>query len=1597
MNGTTMERHGHGQANQKLPRNYKLIVDPLIKKGATVKIYRYDGVIPNDTSYPPVIPRDPRSNLTRIWARLETLDLPVPRFKIDQNYVGEPPTIEVTIFHLNDNIDTHFLRDMLQKFGAIEELFIYYHPVTSRHLGIGRAIFESVKSAKACVEKLNNTSVMGKILEVFLDPFGEKCKEKYEGFTTEKKPPQLPSTTETTPKTEEKTKVDGDKPYDPADDDFDEPFKKVKDKDVDNKLRDRDIERSIDRERDKDRYSGGRSYRGGDFPTPSSTDMGYTTGQSSEFSTSFGSAGTTPLNFDYHATIQPPPLPNHFPFAPSYHPIPAPPPTVWPTPVPTSQWSQDSWDRSPAKLPPGASLNKWSSSSNEKHHHSKNKERDYRDRDRDRDKEKDRDRDRKRDGVKRNHKENEREKDRNEHEENKPLDLDTRIALLLKEKGSGGMAPPFLNFGPDSDDESKPTEKLLKQVPLSTSLNSDDDDDRSSISLSDMAINPQAPDLDFVYPKKDENAPLSEPPSPFLSMEIYLNCHQLALEQAVVAKQREALETTALLKKVHIEMNKIGSDISSSEDELLTGESIQNNYSPIDKSDFRSELGMNKMEKLFYFLKDDDRMSLSSLSSNEKIEEVQPEPPPPPLPPQPPNPPHPTTAPPPPLPTLPGIFPTHYPPGLQPYPGYPAAHFAPSFPTHFPPPPPAYGQPDWRAYPFGAHQMYLPPLHFSQLPPLHPAQFNPYQLPPKKPENTKDDPHASTINTVIQQVTQELKNILKRDFNKKMVESTAFNRFEVWWEEESCKENKTKDKEEQLIDKAQLSRDNINVLLESTRENLYSSLNIDSSVSLGFLTALPKMPSFRRKKIPSPVPEDGDEQKVSDSEEIVHNSDSDVTRRERKTSVSSTSSSSSSFTSSSDSDSSDDSSSDSEDEEEATDRQVSPMSTSGTDTALEVETVGKEDAIVNADAMVNADARISADARVNADAVVNTDAIVHADTVLKDIKQDVTDELMDEDSMSPLRDGIEPMNKTPEPMQIDSDDLAASQQRSSETSPRKSLSYMDDSDSDLSDTERLILERRRLNTEYMEQIEKERQELMGQEVKHVDSRIRIEETRVVEKREKETRVVEKKEIRVERRRSVEKDVMDKSLEELEAERDALLQQVRNPEPPQSRHVEEVKIFDEKPKEKIEMVHEREIDQSMKKKRDLNGDVVTVKTKPESPTGQDSPHKHVFNEHSYCIQSSEKETVDQPQKDQPVQQLSAQSALNDHEYLSKEQKIEKVKKEKPPKPIKPRKHKEHKKLQELQNKLAYERQFAWGGSDPYSFHNVQHKPRDQLSEFSLMFEFLAKGIDKEDVEYIKRSYEELLSNDAMSYWLNDTHWVDHCMTDLYSSPPKRRKKDERVHVTGNARTEGYYKLSAHEKSRYKYHHAKSHAVIRSSTATVTKQGLSREARSNQRRLLAAFGGDTDSDLLKFNQLKFRKKQLKFAKSAIHDWGLFAMEPIAADEMVIEYCGQMVRPYMADLREQQYEAKGIGSSYLFRIDLENIIDATKCGNLARFINHSCNPNCYAKIITIESQKKIVIYSKQSIGVNEEITYDYKFPIEDAKITCLCGAPQCRGTLN
>ena len=102
-------------------------------------------------------------------------------------------------------------------------------------------------------------------------------------------------------------------------------------------------------------------------------------------------------------------------------------------------------------------------------------------------------------------------------------------------------------------------------------------------------------------------------------------------------------------------------------------------------------------------------------------------------------------------------------------------------------------------------------------------------------------------------------------------------------------------------------------------------------------------------------------------------------------------------------------------------------------------------------------------------------------------------------------------------------------------------------------------------------------------------------------------------------------------------------------------------------------------------------------------------------------------------------------------------------------------------------------------------------------------------------------------------------------------------------------------------------------------------------------------------------------------------------------------------MADKRELLYVKQKIGSDYMFRVDADTVIDATKRGSMARFLNHSCDPNCYVKIISFEGVKKIIIYAKRDIALGEELCYDYKFPIEDKKIPCHCGAANCRGSLN
>ncbi|KAF5897852.1 histone-lysine N-methyltransferase SETD1B-A-like, partial [Clarias magur] len=151
--------------------SYKLLVDPLLD-GGKEKLHRYDGLhfsTPNPGFHPPEV-RDPR--IARFWTKFKETILPVPKFKIDEYYVGPPR--EVTFARLNDNIKAGFLTDMCRKFGQIQEVEVLFNPKNKKHLGIAKVIFETVRGASDAVRKLHNTSVMGNSIHVELDPRGEK-------------------------------------------------------------------------------------------------------------------------------------------------------------------------------------------------------------------------------------------------------------------------------------------------------------------------------------------------------------------------------------------------------------------------------------------------------------------------------------------------------------------------------------------------------------------------------------------------------------------------------------------------------------------------------------------------------------------------------------------------------------------------------------------------------------------------------------------------------------------------------------------------------------------------------------------------------------------------------------------------------------------------------------------------------------------------------------------------------------------------------------------------------------------------------------------------------------------------------------------------------------------------------------------------------------------------------------------------------------------------------------------------------------------------------------------------------------------------------
>lgn len=125
-----------------------------------------------------------------------------------------------------------------------------------------------------------------------------------------------------------------------------------------------------------------------------------------------------------------------------------------------------------------------------------------------------------------------------------------------------------------------------------------------------------------------------------------------------------------------------------------------------------------------------------------------------------------------------------------------------------------------------------------------------------------------------------------------------------------------------------------------------------------------------------------------------------------------------------------------------------------------------------------------------------------------------------------------------------------------------------------------------------------------------------------------------------------------------------------------------------------------------------------------------------------------------------------------------------------------------------------------------------------------------------------------------------------------------------------------------------------------------------------------------------------------RSKLHGWGVFSREPINKNKRIIDYGGELITNKQSESREDRYLRKGC--IWVFRVNRNWSRDANVGGNVARFINHACTPNCWVEVV----DKTIWIRAARSIAAGEELTYDYNTE-GDKVIPCRC-RPGCKTKL-
>ncbi len=142
----------------------------------------------------------------------------------------------------------------------------------------------------------------------------------------------------------------------------------------------------------------------------------------------------------------------------------------------------------------------------------------------------------------------------------------------------------------------------------------------------------------------------------------------------------------------------------------------------------------------------------------------------------------------------------------------------------------------------------------------------------------------------------------------------------------------------------------------------------------------------------------------------------------------------------------------------------------------------------------------------------------------------------------------------------------------------------------------------------------------------------------------------------------------------------------------------------------------------------------------------------------------------------------------------------------------------------------------------------------------------------------------------------------------------------------------------------------------------------------------------------------RKRLALRRSGIHGKGVFARELIPAGTRLIEYTGERITKEEGDRRYPWVESVPY-HTLLFTVEDDLLVDGGVGGNVSRYINHSCDPNCASVI----EDRRIYIDSLRDIPPGLELTYDYHFvirgrhtPAAKRRFPCRCGAAGCRGTM-